>query len=112
MVEDKPFPATQEGRPHRSPLTKDLGVMASGGRSDDGSRTGLRGFVFKGKLYAVWSSPYDTPYDILKQLSVPTPDSKDYRFKFLNGEKALALVPITFDRDKVKPQVEIIEFNV
>lgn len=108
---DKPFPGSQDGRPFKSPVTKDIGVISSGGRSDEGSRTGLRGFVFKGKLYPVWSTPFDTPFDILKQLGISALDSKKYRFVFLNNEKAMAFVQISLN-GQVKPQVEIIEENL
>lgn len=108
MIQEKPFPGSQDGRPFRSPLAKDIGIASSGGRSDDAARTGLRGFVFKGKLYPVYSTPFDTPFDILKQLGISTPDNKKYRFVFLNGEKAMAFVQISLSGN-VKPQVEIIE---
>lgn len=108
MIEEKPFEDSQFGRPHRYQGPRDIGVISSGGRSDDAARTGIRGFLYKGKLYKVYSNPYDTPTDILNYIGADVLDNKQYKFVFLQGQKNLAFVQPLMDGNVV-PQVEIVE---
>lgn len=101
---------SQAGRPHRTPVTRDIGIYYTwNGRSDAAAREGFRGFLYKGQLYKVYTTPFDTPYDVLLKIGADILDNKQYRFKFLLGHRSLSLVPVLPKDLITKPQVEIVE---